>query len=136
MENCDTLTTTKEILGRDILSDLASYGSWNASALSDVMEAWIKTGFRNDLVQAALQWLWDRNLVHTDDFETPPVLPRASVVFRTEAGDTFLGEIDDAAKTLPSSLPRPLSTGKSELMKSGVSEQKTASVTSLSKKQQ
>lgn len=76
-----------EKFARRLLRTLPRSNSGNAHALLDVIDAWGAKGYSGRLIQDALDRLWQDGLVLTDDYETPPIYPRASILASSPAGD-------------------------------------------------
>ncbi|MER9337421.1 hypothetical protein NKJ06_26130 [Mesorhizobium sp. M0293] len=76
------------VLAMLILGGLPASKSNVASALLDEIQYWLTEGYRGSAIQDSLEWLWGQKLVQTDDLESPPIYPRASVIFRSEKGDS------------------------------------------------
>lgn len=73
-----------------VLGGLPAFNSSEASEILDEIDHWLKRGHSGSLIQDTLEWLWDKKLVQTDDPGTPPIYPRASVIFRSEKGDSVV----------------------------------------------
>jgi len=70
-----------------LLRALPRSSSGNAHELLDVIHVWTAKGYSGRLIQDGLDRLWRDGLVLTDDSDTPPIYPRASILSSSPAGD-------------------------------------------------
>ncbi len=84
------MSRSVEDLAMMMLDDLPSYRGGEARSILDHSDVWQQRSYRGCQIQDGLEWLWAEQLLMTDDPDSPPIFPRASVLFRSGEGDAVI----------------------------------------------
>lgn len=77
-------------LAVQILEGLPPFKGNACRSILDEVAYWLERSHSGAAIQDALEWLWGHQFIQTDDPDSPPVFPRASVVMRSEGGDKLI----------------------------------------------